>query len=172
LSDMDWIPVGKLARTHGLKGELKFYPHDPDGFEFVDGQTVKLAGIDKILKVQSIRGANAPFIIKLEGIDHIESAKSLTGEEVLADREDFQPLPEGEYYRFEIEGLEVFDEEGQSHGVIAEIIPTGSNDVYVVRNGDHEWMLPMIDSVVKSIDLEQGKLVFHSIEGLFEDTPV
>ena len=169
---MDWIPVGKLARTHGLKGELKFYPHDTEGFGFADGQTVQLAGTKKKLKVQSIRGANVPYIIKLEGINDIESAKPLTGEEVLANREDFQSLPEGEYYRFEIEGLEVFDEEGHPCGTIEDIIPTGSNDVYVVRNGDLEWMLPMIDSVVKSIDLEQGKLVFHRIEGLFEDTPV
>jgi 16S rRNA processing protein RimM len=169
---MDWIPVGKLARTHGLKGELKFYPHDPDGYEFADGQAVRLEETENLLKVQSIRGANVPFIIKLEGIDNIESAKPLTGKEILVAREDFQSLPEGEYYRFEIEGLEVFDEEGNSHGIIEEIIPTGSNDVYVVRNGELEWMLPMIDSVVKSIDLEQGKLVFHRIEGLFEDTPV
>ncbi|MBT3921871.1 MAG: 16S rRNA processing protein RimM [Nitrospina sp.] len=169
---MDWIPVGKLGRTHGLKGELKFYPQDPDDFDFFDGQTVMLEGTDKKLKVQSMRGANAPFIIKLEGVDQIESAKLLTGKEVLANREDFQSLPEGEYYRFEIEGLKVFDEEGRPYGIIEEIIPTGSNDVYVVRNGDKEWMLPMIDLVVKSIDLEQGKLVFHRIEGLLEDTPV
>jgi 16S rRNA processing protein RimM len=169
---MDWIPVGKLARTHGLKGELKFYPHDPEDFDFADGQTVKLEATEKLLKVEAIRGANVPFIVKFEGIDNIEIAKPLTGQEVLAKREDFQSLPEGEYYRFEIEGLEVFDEEGCSHGVIAGIIPTGSNDVYVVQNGDREWMLPMIDSVVKSIDLEQGKLVFHHIEGLIEDTPV
>ena len=83
-----------------------------------------------------------------------------------------KPLPQGEYYRFEIEGLAVFDEMDKPYGVIEEIIPTGSNDIYVVRNGDQEWMLPMIDSVVKSIDLEQGKLIFHRIEGLFEDTPV
>lgn len=172
MNDMDWIPVGKLARTHGLKGELKFYPHDPEDFDFADGQTIRLQATEKLLKVQSIRGANLPFIIKFEGIDDIESAKSLTGEEVLTNREDFQSLPEGEYYRFEIKGLEVFDEEGHPHGVIEDIIPTGSNDVYVVRNGDQEWMLPMIDSVVKSIDLEQGKLVFHRIEGLIEDTPV
>ena len=170
MSDMDWIPVGKLGRTHGLKGELKFFPHDPDGPSLVNGQTVRMDETE--LKVQSIRGANAPFIIKLEGTDDIDVAKPLTGKEILANREDFQPLPEGEYYRFEIEGLQVFDDEGRSYGVIEEIVPTGSNDVYVVRDGDQEWMLPMIDSVVKSIDLDQGKLVFHRIEGLFDDTPV
>ena len=170
MSDMNWISFGKLARTHGLKGELKFFPHDPEEAGSLCGQKVRLE--KKEFKVQSIRGANVPFIIKLEGIDDIDSAKLLTGKEVLADRECLKPLPEGEYYRFEIEGLEVFDDEGRHYGVIDEIIPTGSNDVYVVKNGDREWMLPMIDSVVKSIDLEKKKLIFHRIEGLFEDTPV
>ena len=170
MSDMDWISFGKLARTHGLKGELKFFPNDSEEIASLLGQTVWLEKTK--LKVQSIRGANTPFIIKLEGIDDIDSAKLLTGKEVFASRVLLKPLPEGEYYRFEIEGLVVLDEEGRPYGVIKEIIPTGSNDIYVVQNGEQEWMLPMIDSVVKSIDLEQGKLIFHRIEGLIEDTQV
>jgi len=170
LSDMDWISFGRLGRTHGLKGELKFSPNDPEEVDSLSGQIVRMK--ENEVKVQSIRGANVPFIIKFEGIDDIDSAKLLTGTEVFAKREHLKPLPEGEYYRFEIEGLAVFDEEGQPYGVIEEIIPTGSNDIYVVRNGDQEWMLPMIDTVVKSIDLEQKKLIFHRIEGLIEDTPV
>jgi len=170
LSDMDWILFGRLGRTHGLKGELKFSPNDPEEVDSLSGQIVRMK--ENEVKVQSIRGANVPFIIKFEGIDDIDSAKLLTGTEVFAKREHLKPLPEGEYYRFEIEGLAVFDEEGQPYGVIEEIIPTGSNDIYVVRNGDQEWMLPMIDTVVKSIDLEQKKLIFHRIEGLIEDTQV
>ena len=170
MSDMDWIPFGKLARTHGLKGELKFFPNDPEEIESLRGQIVRLG--EREVKVQSVRGANVPFIIKFEGINDIDTAKLLTGTEVLAKREDLKPLPKGEYYRFEIEGLEVFDEEGRPYGVIEEIIPTGSNDIYVVRKGDQEWMLPMIDTVVKSIDLEKNKLIFHRIEGLLEDTTV
>ena len=170
MSDMDWILFGRLGRTHGLKGELKFSPNDPEEVDSLSGQIVRMK--ENEVKVQSIRGANVPFIIKFEGIDDIDSAKLLTGTEVFAKREHLKPLPEGEYYRFEIEGLAVFDEEGQPYGVIEEIIPTGSNDIYVVRKGDQEWMLPMIDTVVKSIDLEQKKLIFHRIEGLIEDTPV
>jgi 16S rRNA processing protein RimM len=170
LSDMDWISFGKVGRTHGLKGELKYFPNVPEEVDSLRGQIVRLR--EKEIKVQSIRGANVPFIIKLEGIDDINSAKILTGTEIFAKREHLKPLSEGDYYRFEIEGLAVFDEEGRSYGFIEEVIPTGSNDIYVVRNGDQEWMLPMIDTVVKSIDLEQKKLIFHRIEGLIEDTPV
>jgi len=167
---MDWIPVGRVTRTHGLKGELKFYPADQDDLVIQSDQQIRLG--ETRFKIKSVRGAKSPFIVKFEGIDSIEAAQSLLGQEVLVDREDFESLPEGEYYRFDIEGLKVFDDTGKYYGVIEDIIETGSNDVYVVRENDKEWLVPMIDSVVQSIDLEQGKLMFHCVEGLFEDTPV
>ena len=69
-------------------------------------------------------------------------------------------------------GLKVFDDTGKYYGVVEEVVITGSNDVYVVRDEGKEWLIPLIDSVVQTIDLEQGKLIFHCVEGLFEDTPV
>ena len=167
---MDWIPVGRVTRTHGLKGELKFFPADQDDLVVQNDQQIRLG--ETTFKIKSVRGANSPFIIKFEGVDSIEAAQSLAGQEVLVAREDFESLPEGEYYRFEIEGLKAFDDTGKYYGVIEEIIATGSNDVYVVRGDGKEWLVPMIDSVVQNIDLEEGKLIFHCVEGLFEDTPV
>ena len=167
---MDWIPVGRVTRTHGLKGELKFFPTDQEDLEVQSDQQILLG--EATFKIKYIRSAKSPFIIKFEGVDSIEAAQSLAGQEVLVAREDFESLPEGEYYRFEIEGLRVFDDTEKYYGVIEDIIETGSNDVYVVRENDKEWLVPMIDSVVQSIDLEQGKLIFHCVEGLFEDTPV
>jgi 16S rRNA processing protein RimM len=167
---MDWIPVGRVTRTHGLKGELKFFPADQDDLVVQNDQQILLGGTT--FKIKSVRGAKSPFIVKFEGVDSIEAAQSLSGQEVLVAKEDFESLPEGEYYRFEIEGLKAFDDTGKYYGVIEEIIATGSNDVYVVRGDGKEWLVPMIDSVVQNIDLEEGKLIFHCVEGLFEDTPV
>ena len=167
---MNWIRVGKVTRTHGLKGELKFYPTEQNSATVQSGQRVCLGEIQ--LKIESVRGVKSPFILKLGGINNIEAAKSFAGHEVRVAREDFEPLPEGEFYRFEIEGLNVFNDTGKYYGVIEEIVETGSNDVYVVRGEGKEWLIPMIDSVVQTIDLEQGKLIFHCVEGLFEDTPV
>ena len=167
---MDWIPVGRVTRTHGLKGELKFFPTDQEDLAVQSHQHILLG--EATFKIKYVRGAKSPFIIKFESVDSIEAAQSLAGQEVLVAREDFESLPEGEYYRFEIEGLKVFEDTGKYYGVIEDIIETGSNDVYVVRENDKEWLVPMIDSVVQSIDLEQGKLIFHCVEGLFEDTPV
>jgi 16S rRNA processing protein RimM len=167
---MDWIPVGRVTRTHGLKGELKFFPADQDDLVVQNDQRIRLG--EATFKIKSVRGAKSPFIVKFEGIDSIEAAQILSGQEVLVAKEDFESLPDGEYYRFEIEGLKAFDDTGKYYGVIEDVIATGSNDVYVVREDGKEWLVPMIDSVVQIIDLEQGKLIFHCVEGLFEDTPV
>ena len=167
---MDWIPVGRVTRTHGLKGELKFFPADQDDIVVQKDQQIRLG--ETTFKIKSVRGVKSPFIVKFEGVDSIEAAQSLSAQEVLVAKEDFESLPEGEYYRFEIEGLKAFDDTGKYYGVIEEIIATGSNDVYVVRGDGKEWLVPMIDSVVQNIDLEEGKLIFHCVEGLFEDTPV
>ena len=167
---MDWISVGKVTRTHGLKGELKFFPTDRDEIVIKQGQRIQFR--ENQSKIESVRGVKSPFIVKFDGINSIEAAKNLAGQEVLVAREDFEILPEGEYYRFEIEGLKAYDSTGRYYGVVEEVIATGSNDVYVVRDESKEWLIPMIDSVVKAIDLEQGKLIFHCVEGLFEETPV
>ena len=167
---MGWISVGRVTRTHGLKGELKFFPADRDEIVIKPGQRIQFQ--ENQSKVESVRGVKSPFIVKFDGINSIEAAKNLAGQEVLVAREDFEILPEGEYYRFEIEGLKAYDNTGRYYGVVEEVIATGSNDVYVVRDEGKEWLIPMIDSVVKTIDLGRGKLIFHCVEGLFEETPV
>ena len=103
-------------------------------------------------------------------MDSIEDASLLTGQTLYISQDKFPELPEDEYYWFQIEGLKVFDESGRYYGNIEEIIRTGSNDVYVVRDDEKELLLPMIDSVVKVINLEEGKLIFHPMEGLLDDT--
>lgn len=171
---MDWIPIGRLTKTHGLKGELKFHPDDPDA-SLLDGlRRVRMEGsANEELLVESVRGHGTPLIIKFEGRDSIDDVQDLKGTVLLAERELFPPLPEGEYYRFDILGLRVFDdEENRDYGTVTDIIETGSNDVYVVTDGSRELLLPMIDDVVKHIDLEAGKLIFHRVEGLVEDHPV
>lgn len=172
---MEWVPVGRVTKTHGLKGELKFVPFMDEREIYRDFKRAALYKEDDKkgeYAVQSVRGAGSVFIIKFEGSDSIEAAKPLCGTVMFVPRGDLKPLPEGEYYRFEIEGLRVYDEAGKYYGCIEEIIETGSNDVYVVRDGKKETLLPMIESVVKTVDLKERKLIFHIVEGLLEDTPV
>ena len=173
---MQWVPIGKLGKPHGLKGELKFKPDimDPDLLDGLEQTRVKVdsATAPQERTIASLRGHPPRLILKFDGIEKIEDAQPLAGQPLSILREDFPPLPEGEFYRFQIEGLQVYDEDGRYFGSVTEIIETGSNDVYVVRDGSKELLLPVIDEVVKTIDLDQGKLIFHAIAGLLEDHPL
>ena len=170
------MSIGKVTKTHGLKGDLKFYLSMDEAW--VTGiKDVRLSCSNPLenftdYRIQSFRGKNSPFIITLEEVDSIEVASKLAGQTIYISREKFPDLSENEYYWFQIEGLKVYDELGSYYGNIEEIIRTGSNDVYVVRDDKKEWLLPMIDSVVKMVDLKAGKLFFHPLEGLLEDTSV
>ena len=173
---MDWISIGKITKTHGLKGELKFYPSIDEAW--INEIKLIRSSFENPLEnfidynVQSIRGKDRPFIIKFKEVDTIELASKLAGQTIYIFRDQFPDLPENEYYWFQVEGLKVYDEGGRYYGDVKEIIRTGSNDVYVVRDDKRELLLPVIDSVVKKIDLDAGKLVFHPLEGLLEDTSV
>lgn len=173
----NWVPVGKLAKSHGLKGELKFRPNVPDPGVIQSLTKVRL-GIEgkeigeHVYENIGVRGHYSKLILKLSGVDSVELAKTLTGQTVYAPKEDFPELPGGGRYWFEIVGLKVYDEEGMFFGEIEEILNTGSSDIYVVRDKKRELMLPAIDDVIKSMDIENGRLVFHRIEGLIEDDSI
>lgn len=172
---MDWIPFAKVTKTHGLRGELKLYPFMTNLELCQEGRHIWL-GEDESrtarFQVQSLRGSHASPIIKFDKCDSIEAAKVLCGLTIFVQKKELKKLPKGVYYWFEITGLKVYDEQGQFHGTVMEIIETGSNDVYVVKKGEKEILLPAIEWIVKSIDLKQKKLVFHLVEGLIEETSV
>ncbi len=170
---MQWVPVGKLVKPHGLKGEFKFKPEISDASLLGNLHKVRLEADPETASsrtISSLRGHGLRLIIKLEGIDRIEEAEPLCGQSLLVPSDEFPPLPDGEYYRFQIIGLKAHDEAGNYFGTVTEIIETGSNDVYVVQGdlqeGPQELLLPVIDDVIRSIDLDQQKLVFHAIDGL------
>jgi 16S rRNA processing protein RimM len=175
---MDWVQVGYITKTHGLKGEVKLKPSlvDPDPGLVQDVRRARIVGDDGEsveTELEKVRGQGGRWIVKFKDFKTIEQAEQdLVGRSVEIYCEDFRSLPEGKYYWFQIEGLQAYDEAGRYYGTVNEIIVTGSNDVYVVQDGDKELLLPMIDSVVKSIDLKENKLIFHIIEGLLEDYPV
>lgn len=166
---MQWVPVGKLVKPHGLKGEFKFKPEVEDEELFENLRTARLENDAETASprtVVSLRGHGLRLILKLDGINRLEEAEPLCGQTLLIPESDFPPLPDGQYYFFQIKGLKTYDEDGQYYGTVSDIIETGSNDVYVVRDGSKELLLPVIDEVVRSVDLDQNKLIFHVIDGL------
>lgn len=106
-------------------------------------------------------------LLRLEGLESVETVRSLAGQWLVAPGEPVPDLPPGEYYHYQLVGLEVVTDQGEELGTLQEVLVTGSNDVYVVRSatGD-EILLPAISQVVKDVDLPAGRILVHLIDGL------
>lgn len=165
----EWILVGTLFRTHGIRGEVKVYPLTDTPERFLDLNDVVIedaSGQRHNARIDRVRFQQDRLILHFAGKDRIEEIEPFVKGHILIHRSQAVPLAEGRYYHADIIGLSVVTEAGETLGSIEEILETGSNDVYVVRRGKKEVLVPAIEEVVRKIDLEQGTMVIHVLEGL------
>jgi len=166
----DYLEFGRIASTHGLRGEFKVELWC-DGLDFAMQFKTLYWGVERnALNIESCRGNGGLAIIKIEGCDNIESAKSMVGKILWFARKDVV-LEEGSYFQNDLIGLEVVDAStDEIYGKIAQIYQTGANDVYAIKNKSGvEKLFPAIHQVVKTIDLKSGKMTITPIPGLFDD---
>jgi len=165
------IEVGRAVGTQGNRGELRILP--------LLEQLEKYAQLDEVYlaqdsqeerphKVLGIRVKGKLLIFRLAECDSIAAAQSLVGSTVKLPRRKLKKLPPDHYYWFEIEGLDVFGEDGHYWGQVVEIFPTGSNDVYVVKAGKKEFLLPALREVIREIDFDRKRMIIRPLEGLVE----
>lgn len=157
------ITIGRLLKPHGVTGEIVFLPYVYDMALLPDliAQPVTLqhpmappyAGT-----ILTWRHVHKRVLMRFDGYEDMTQATALRDCEVLIPQDRFAPLPVGEYYWFEIEGLTVYASDGQELGSIHEIIHTGSNDVYVVRQGPNEILVPALQDTVRRINVQQGEM--------------
>lgn len=157
------IAVGRLLKPHGVRGEVVFLPYVYDMSMLPDlvARTVTLqppTAPPDTRTIRAVRCVHKRVLMWLAGCEDMDEAAALRDCEVSISRDCFEPLPDGEYYWFEIEGLRVYTSDGHDLGEIDEIIHTGSNDVYVVRNGLGEVLVPGLKDTVRSIDVQQGEM--------------
>jgi 16S rRNA processing protein RimM len=107
------------------------------------------------------------YLLELKGIASREDAEPLRDTEVRVRLKDVGPIPPNTYFRWQIIGLTVVEEDGTVLGTIADVLDTGANDVYEVeRQEGRRLLLPAIDSVIRQIDLEAGVVHVHLLPGL------
>jgi 16S rRNA processing protein RimM len=163
----DWIEAGAISRPHGIKGEVVI-DLAKDLLEVVT-ESLELrviGGEGSFLTVERARDHKARKIVKFEDVDTVEDAEKLRGRSVWLSREQIGPLPDDRWFVADIIGIDVFTEEDEYLGKLAEVMHMPANDVYVVRNGEKEILLPVIDDVVKNVDVDSGRMVIHLMEGL------
>ena len=162
------VPLGKVLKPHGIRGELKIFPYGETLGEMELGEkllVVEDAG-RRELTLLRVRAQNRVWIAQFEELKNIDEARALAGKDLFVGGDRLPPLEEGEYYHFQLIGLSVVTKEGTTLGTLSSIFQTGSNDVYVVDTGGEELLIPAIEDVVCQVDLENGKLIVDLPEGI------
>ena len=140
--------VGRVGRPHGVDGS--FFVEDASGVpeRFARGAKL-LAGGEPAEVMVSKRGSGGRFVIKL---DRAVSR----GTELAVRRDELPPLDEDTYYTFQLVGLAVEEEGGRRLGTVSEVENSPANDVLELDTG---LLLPLVESCVLSVDLEQGRIL-------------
>lgn len=167
----DMVALGRFLKPHGVDGELKFEPYLPDDLKPGDipPGTVQSSPSTKQEKISIAAGREAGrfWLLKPEGVNSPEEAERFTNRELWVERSLLPALPEGEYFKQDIVGCRVFDEDKTELGVIDRIIETGANDVWqIARKGGGELLIPVIPAVVLAVDIENAAIVVKLMEGL------
>lgn len=164
---VNYFRIGKIINTQGIKGEVRVLPLTDDIKRFDD---IKFVFIDdhKLIKtdVEYVRYQKDLVIIKFKNIDNIEDVEKLKNTYILIDRENAIKLSNDRYFVCDIIGLLVYSTDNCFYGEITDVIQTGSNDVYVVKNEDKEILIPALKTIVKEIDINNGRIIVELPEGL------
>ena len=156
--DEGFVAVGRVRGPFGVTGELKVesLTDNPDRFR----RGAKLWLGDQPVTVAGVREAQGFIYLTLKGHPDRTSVDPYRNRIIQVPESSLPALPEGEYYRFQLVGLEVVDRSGAPLGVVEEVLETGANDVYRVRTPDgKELLLPALDDVIVSVDLETKRIV-------------
>ena len=167
----DFLQVGVITATHGIRGEVKVFPTTDDPERFLDLETVYLdTGREKkLLTISSVKFFKQFVILKFKEFDNINDVEPFRKKCRLVTRDQAVPLEEDEYFIADLIGLRVITDEDKVLGELTDVLETGANDVYQVtdENGK-EILLPAIKDCILSVDLEKGEMKVHILEGLLD----
>lgn len=168
-----FVPVGKIVGAHGVKGNIKVYSYAESLSVFKPGSLILLInpkGFEKNYKIQWVKPHGKLALLALKGVENRNSVETLIGSVFFIERANLPEPEDGSYYWLDIIGMSVFTTDDEYIGVVESIIPTGSNDVFVVRNPnkahDNETLIPALGSVILKINLKLKTMRVDLPEGL------
>lgn len=157
-----FLTIGKLQRTHGVKGEIIMQVMTDFPERIVKGKKVYIGPRFEEYVIHSVRPNNQTLLLSFEGLNDCDQVSILRNLQVAIKTVDAGQLPEGEYYHHELIGMQVFESNGNLLGKIDEILVTGANDVYVIRQPDgKEILLPAIKEVILQVDRGSGRMTVN-----------
>jgi len=167
VGEPEYLVVGFLRRPHGVKGEILMDIHTDFPERLKTGMTVFVGDEYQPMVVASRRPHAAGMLVRLRGIKSPEDAGLYRNTRVYVPAADRPELPEGEYYHHQLIGLNVVTDDGRELGLLVDILETGANDVYLVRDtAGNEVLLPAIPPVILEIKLADRQMRVHLLDGL------
>jgi len=166
-SEPRFLVIGKVLKPHGLRGELRIRPltDDPSRFSWLKKVYLGEEAL-KPLTVETVRFHKELVLVKFVELNGRDSVAQLHGELLLVAMEDAIPLDEGEYYLYQLYGLDVYSDEDVYLGELVNVIETGANNVFEIEKEGKRILLPDIPDVITDIDFENGRLTAHILDGL------
>ena len=162
-----YLVVGFLRRAHGLRGEMIMDVHTDFPERLRNGKRLFVGEEHQPVTLVSTRPHAKGMLVKFKGIDKPEDLARFRNQWVSVKAKDVPPLPEGQMYQHELFGFQVVDESNNPLGELVEIIETGANNVYVVKDSNgRELLLPNIPSVILNLDPARRLMHVHLLEGL------
>ncbi len=170
-TSQNYLRIGVVTGAHGLRGAIRMRPDNPGSAALAPGMCVLLKGpggrqTHRVAAVAPL--GHGTIRLVLEEVVDAEASAALKGRIVMIDPNELPAAKPGEFYYFQALGCEVTTVAGEALGTVAEIFPTGANDVMVVRGGTREILVPVIADVIRSIDLEARRVVVEPIPGLLD----
>lgn len=165
------LQVGVISSTHGVRGEVKVFPTTDDVNRFKKLKEVQLdTGREKLtLQIESVKFFKQFAILKFKGYDSMNDIEKYKGKSLFVTRENAVKLKKDEYFIADLIGLQVENEDGSFKGILKDVIETGANDVYTVSCEDgREVLIPAIKDCILSVDLENGSMKVHLLDGLLD----
>ena len=166
-----FLRVGVISSTHGVKGEVKVFPTTDDPARFKALKTVLLdTGKEhKALEITGVKFFKNKVILKFKGFDNISDIEKYKGMDLLIPREDAVPLEENENFIADLIDMTVVTDRGETLGTLVDVLETGANDVYVIETeGKKEILLPAIKECILDVNVEEKHMLVHVLEGLLD----
>ena len=166
------LQVGIITSTHGVRGEVKVYPTTDDVKRF---KRLKEAILDTgkeqlVLEIEGVKFFKNMVILKFKGIDTLNDVEKYRQKSLYVTRANAVRLRKDEYFIADLIGLKIYDEEDKELGTLEDVMSTGANDVYVIKLLDgRELLLPAIKECILKVEVEEGRMQVHVLEGLLED---
>jgi 16S rRNA processing protein RimM len=163
-----WIAVGQVAGVFGPRGEIKVRPLGRFPQRFRELRHVYVGEEHRPAVVLQRRLGDKSVVLRLDMLTSREAARDLIGTYLYVPESEAIQLPKGEYFVHQIVGLDVVTAEGEALGSIADVLQTGSNDVYVVQGPRGEVLVPALKDVIQNIDLDAGTMTVALPPGLVD----